>query len=148
MADEGLDGSRDKLRRDLATTGIDPPRAESRVLPSEPGRLFVYPRVTWWNRSIRRLCPEEPITISFDRFARGDSTLSDLAGVGRDACRSFVSYRCYLREWPSLLYVLNVIAASDKSDIYAGSEASSGASNTFPRLLFPRSMINLKLIPF
>lgn len=46
MADEGLDGSRDKLRRDLATAGIDPLRAESRVLPSEPGRLFVYPRVT------------------------------------------------------------------------------------------------------
>lgn len=46
MADEGLDGSRDKLRRDLTTTGIDPLRAESRVLPSEPGRLFVYPRVT------------------------------------------------------------------------------------------------------
>ncbi|TGZ57136.1 Uncharacterized protein DBV15_12484 [Temnothorax longispinosus] len=41
-----LDGSRDKLRRDLATTGIDPPKAESRVLPSESGRLFVYPRVT------------------------------------------------------------------------------------------------------
>jgi len=46
MVDEGLDGSRDKLRRNLATTGIDPPRAESRVLPSERGRLFVYPRIT------------------------------------------------------------------------------------------------------
>jgi len=46
IADEGLDGSRDKLRRDFATTGIDPPRAESRVLPSEPGRLFVYPHIT------------------------------------------------------------------------------------------------------
>lgn len=61
MVDEGLDGSCDKLRRDLATTGIDPPRAESRVLPSEPGRLFVYPRVTRWNRSIRRLCSAKPI---------------------------------------------------------------------------------------
>lgn len=44
MADEGLDGSRDKLRRDLATTGIDPPRAESRVLPSESPVVCLFTR--------------------------------------------------------------------------------------------------------
>lgn len=70
MADEGLDGSRDKLRRDLATTGIDPLRAESRVLPSEPGRLFVYPRVT-----------VESI----------DKTISVFGGVDRDLARSIRS---------------------------------------------------------
>lgn len=52
MADERLDGSRDKLRRDRATAGIDPPRAESRVLlPSCPS-VCLFTRACRRNRSI------------------------------------------------------------------------------------------------
>lgn len=95
MADEGLDGSRDKLRRDLATTGIDPPRAESRVLPSEP-RSFVCLPVTVESIDGTIVFGEtESIAISLEipLFAiwpvRRSRSIVMRAG-------SFVSYRCYL----------------------------------------------------
>lgn len=52
---EGLDGSCDKLRRDPRPELILP-RAESRVLPSKPGRLFAYPHVSVVESIVFREC--------------------------------------------------------------------------------------------